>query len=262
LKKNKVPEKIFGAIVPHAGYVFSGSCASHAYSELVNVKQPVTFVILGTDHTGKANAEFSVSFEDFLTPFGKVKNEISFSQSLVNNKEIIHDEIPHKFEHSIEVQVPFLQFCLKNSSILKKPSFSIVPVIVSTDNYEELLRFSKILVELIKKQKNSVVLIASSDFTHYGPNYGFIPFRLDNQTRNKIYSLDNQAIEKILRLDSKGFYEQAKKSTICGLSPITILIETTRLLKAKKAELLKYYTSGDICDDYENAVGYASLIIY
>ncbi len=252
LKKKKVFEKIFGAIVPHAGYVFSGPCASHVYASTINVKQPITFVILGTNHTGIANAEFSVSFDSFLTPLGIAKNEISFSQALVNENTIQQDEAPHRLEHSIEVQLPFIQLCFKN--------FKIVPVIVSTKNYKELIKFSNRLAELIKKQKNSVVVIASSDFTHYGPNYGFVPFPLNNQTKDNLYKMDNQVIKNILSLDPKTFYEQAEKSTVCGLSPITIAIETSKLLGAKKAELLKYYTSGDVIGDYKNAVGYASLI--
>jgi MEMO1 family protein len=252
LVKNNTSEKVFAAIVPHAGYVFSGYCATHVYASLMNTKEPITFIILGTNHTGLANAPFSVSFEDFQTPLGTIKNETSLSQQLINNKDIIQDEAPHKLEHSIEVQLPFLQYCFKN--------FSIVPIIVSTDNYLELKKFSRILAELIKKQKNSVVLIASSDFTHYGPNYNFIPFPLNKKTKQNLYSLDHQAIEKIISFDSKGFYEQAEKSTICGKSPITITIETSKILGAKKAKLLKYYTSGDIVHDYENSVGYASLI--
>jgi len=256
-QKTRTQEEIFSIIVPHAGYIFSGPCASHAYSSLKSslekTKEPITFIILGTDHTGKSSSSFSVSFEDFSTPLGIAKNNLEFSKSLVNNSLVLHDELPHQSEHSIEVQLPFLQYYFKN--------FNIVPVITSTDNYQELKKFSVKLSELVKKQKNPTVIIASGDFTHYGPNYGFIPFPFNRQTQEKLYNLDKDAIDKILELDSSAFFEKAKKSTICGISVITISIEFSKLLGAKKAKLLKYYTSGDIVHDYENSVSYASFVI-
>lgn len=248
------PRKIYSVIVPHAGYPFSAYCATHAYSRLYSVKEPVVFIIIGPNHTGVANAPFSISFEDFSTPLGIAKNDASLGLEITHaNRDIIEDEPAHTSEHSIEVQLPLIQNFFKN--------FSIIPIIASTQDYAKLTNLSKNLADMIKKQQKRVVLIASSDFTHYGPNYNFVPFPLDEKTKHNLYSMDKKVIDSIISLDTKGFYEQAKNSTICGLSPITIIVETSKLLGAKKAELLKYYTSGDIVQDYRNAVGYASLIL-
>lgn len=256
-------EKIYSIIVPHAGYAFSGPCATHAYAELLknikeDAKEEKTFIILGPNHTGQSESFFSLSLEDFETPLGIIKNNTDFSLALIKQdkfKIIKKDETAHEQEHSIEVQLPFLQYCLKK--------FKIVPIVCSTQDYEKVISLSRILVETIKKQKNpeNFIILASSDLTHYGPNYGFVPFAFDKETKNKLYALDKGIIDQIIKLDSKSFFEKAKKSTVCGLSPITIAIESSKLLGAKQVKLLKYYSSGDIIQDYENSVGYASLVI-
>lgn len=187
-----------------------------------------------------------------------MKNNTDFSLALIkeDKEEIIKkDEIAHEQEHSIEVQLPFLQYCLKK--------FKIVPIVCSTQDYGKVISLSRTLVKTIKKQKNpeNFIILASSDLTHYGPNYGFVPFAFDKETKKNLYALDKGIIDQIIKLDSKSFFEKAKKSTVCGLSPITIAIETSKLLGAKTCKLLKYYVSGDVVSDYQNAVGYASLII-
>ncbi len=260
-KNKKNIQRIFSIIVPHAGYAFSGYCASHAYAELVKLdpKKDTTFIILGPNHTRQSNADFSVSLEDFQTPLGPVINHSEFSQELINQEKLVkHDESAHEQEHSIEVQLPFLQYIFKK--------FMIIPIVCSTQDYKKLDTFAKSLSELIKKQEKKnpnlqFVIIASSDFTHYGPNYDFVPFPLNQETKKNLYKFDKQVIDQITQLNSKAFFTQAKKSTICGLSTITIAIETSKLLGAKTCQLLKYYSSGDIIQDYENSVGYASLVI-
>lgn len=253
-----VHERKYGLIVPHAGYPYSGECASHAYKSLVEVKKsdlPETFIILGPNHTGHGQAVFSLSLENFETPLGLVENDTEFGEKLIEESSPLaqKDEIAHQFEHSIEVQLPFLQFCYN----MMKKEFKIVPIIVSTIDYDNCVKIAKIIAKIAKEQKKKVCVIASSDFTHHGPSYGFIPFTKD--IKNNLYTLDRNAINKILKLDSKGFHELAIKSTICGLSTIVVCIEASKALGAKKASLLKYYTSGDVLGDYANAVGYASI---
>jgi len=261
LKVRNKKEKIFSVIVPHAGYAFSGYCASHAFAELIKLdkEKDTTFIILGVDHTGKTNADFSVSLEDFRTPLGIVINHSDFSNQLLDKEKLLkNDEQAHENEHSIEVQLPFLQYSLKR--------FRIVPIICSTQDYQKLIEFSESLSETIKNQEKEnpnlqFVIIASSDLTHYGPNYGFLPFPLNDKTPKKIYDLDKDIIDSIIKLDPQDFFNKANKSTVCGISTVTVAIETSRLLGAKSGKLLKYYTSGDILLDYGNSVGYASLVI-
>ena len=137
-----------------------------------------------------------------------------------------------------------------NGKVLQGLDAKIVAVMVSSDI--DLLRTAAQAAEVIGDTK----VIASSDFTHYGPNYGYQPFRAN--VKENMYSLDRKAIELITKFDTEGFLDYARNSTICGKLPIAFMMELIKG-KVKKAELLKYYTSGDIADDYTNAVGYASI---
>lgn len=249
--------KIIGAIAPHAGYDYSGMCASHVYKELAG-NFPDTFIILGTNHSGRGNALFALSLEDFETPIGIVKNDKTLGNALIeagSSEGLQQDETAHKYEHSIEVQLPFLQFV---SNTMKK-DFSIVPIVVSTMDFDSCAKAAEIISNVSKMYGRQVCVIASSDFTHYGMSYGFLPFK--ENVRKNLYDLDRRSINHILKLDAKLFYQEATKTTICGTAPIVVLIELCKHLGAKRARLLKYYTSGDVTKDYANAVGYASIAI-
>ncbi len=233
-------KEIRGIICPHAGYAYSGPCAAHSYKEIAESKKPDVFIILGTSHAGLGN---SVSIEDWLTPLGVARVDKEFAKALVKNG-IGHDEAAHEEEHSIEVQIPFLQYIFDE--------FLFVPVLVS-DYKSASVAIKKVIAETGK----SAVVIASSDFTHYGSTYGYIPFKTD--VKKKIYALDAGAIRHITEMDAEGFLDYADKTdaTICGKMPIAAMLNC---IKAGKAELLKYYTSADIsCKDYSLAVGYASI---
>jgi hypothetical protein len=259
----KVPlkeRKIYGCIVPHAGYIYSGACASHAYKELAELNKksfPDTFIILGPDHSGYGKAFFSLTFDDFETPLGIIKNDTELGAKILQETSHLglqEDKQAHKYEHSLEVQIPFLQFVAK---IVKK-EFKIVPIIISTLEYDKLIALGSKLGELCKDK--NVYIIASSDFTHYGYNYGFLPFPA-SEAKTRLKELDRKAINYILKLDSKAFYEEAIKTTICGSGAIVTAIEACKKMGSKKASLLKYYTSAEISKDYSSAVGYASIIL-
>lgn len=253
--------KIKGVIVPHAGYEYSGMCASHVYRELAG-NFPEIFIILGPNHTGHGKVPFSLSLEDFETPLGVVKNDQELGNALIeagSSLGLQQDESAHKFEHSIEVQLPFLQFI---ANMMKK-DFSIVPIVISTIDFEACTKVAGIITEVLKNQEKpkQVCIIASSDMTHYGMSYGFLPFPVNENTKRNLHDLDRKSINQILKLDTKAFYEEATKTTICGAAPIIVCIEICKQLGAKKARLLKYYTSGDVMKDYGNAVGYAGIVI-
>jgi len=242
--KNKENDLI-GVIAPHAGYVFSGPCAAWAYKEIAESKLPDTYILLGLSHQGFGTC---VSLEDWETPLSIVKNDKEFGDKL----DIKQDEKAHAMEHSIEVQIPFLQFA-------NKENFKVVPIIVSQDmDYKEI---SEKIYEVIKALKRKVCIIASSDFTHYGVNYGYFPFQ--NNVRENLDKLDNGAIKHIEKLDAFKFldYIETTKATICGKIPIAVALELSKKLGAKKAELLKYYNSGDISKDYGSMVGYGAIKI-
>ncbi|MBC8495662.1 AmmeMemoRadiSam system protein B [archaeon] len=254
-KNNNKSKKIIGAICPHAGYLFSGPCQAHSYKAIAGSTQSELYLFIGLSHAGFNS---SISQEDWETPLGIIKNHKEFGNQLSKNTNIPIDEVPHMNEHSIEVQIPFLQFIHKyNKHNQRDLKFSAL--IISHDrDYKEV---SKAIAETIKQSNKKICIIASSDFTHYGVNYGYLPFT-ENKKEN-LHKLDNSAIAHILNIDPYGFLEYAneKKATICGKLAIATLLETCKLLGANKTELLSYYSSGDLTNDYDNSVGYASIIV-
>ena len=251
--KRDKDRRIFGVIAPHAGYIYSGACAAWAYKEIAESAFPEMFIILGTSHSGLGGT--AASMDDWKTPLGAVKPHRKFMEQLLKYPNFISDRLAHVQEHSIEAQLPFLQFACRD----KKSSLRIVPVNIAPDGlYEDV---AKDLVRAILSFGKRVVIIASSDFTHYGLSYGFMPFK--HEVKEHMYNLDRKAIHFINNLDAAGFLKYVEESgaTICGAMPIAVLLEVSRLMKVKSAELLHYYTSGDVTGDYTNSVGYASLVV-
>ena len=243
---SKKGKNIIGVICPHAGYVFSGACQAFSYKEIGESEVPDLYVMLGLSHSGFNSC---ISVEDWETPLGVVNVDKEFGEKVADVCGLPIDEVAHQNEHSIEVQLPFLQYVSKD--------FKILPIMIGPDI--DIKRFAENFKDVLDQTKKNVIFIASSDFTHYGVNYGFVPF--SSNVKDNLYKLDKKAIDQILKLDSDGFLDLASKSTICGQYPIAALIEISKLLGAKKVELLKYYTSGDIVKDYSNSVGYASITI-
>jgi len=249
LPVSKRQGKIQAVISPHAGYMFSGPCAAWAYKALGEAEFADVYVILGVDHSGYGKTCYST--EGFETPFGLVRVDLDFAKLVSEKCGITSDPEGHAFEHSIEVQLPFLQFVSKD----RLNELKILPIIVSSDiDYKEL---GLGLKEAIMDSKKNICIIVSSDFTHYGRNYHFIPFSTDVQKR--LYDLDEGAIGFIKRVDAKGLvnYIADTGATICGVLGIAVLLCA---IKSSKIRLLQYYTSGDIAGDYKNSVGYASIL--
>jgi len=235
----KIPNPI-AIVSPHAGYEYSGKAAAAVYYSIQNTKCK-NFIILCPNHT-RRGSPVSLSAVDWETPLGTVKVNKKFIQKLSTNYPV--DESAHEGEHSLEVQLPFLQYFLKD--------FKIVPISLSSLSFQECEELAKHLSKL------NALVIASSDFTHYGFSFGFLPF-LTNVKEN-LEKLDSKAIDLIKSIDAKSFYEYSKDITICGRFPITVSILFSRLKGAKKAELISHYSSGDLSGDYSHCVDYASLI--
>jgi len=241
-----------GVVSPHAGYQASGPAAAWVYKEIAESKLPSCFVILGPNHTGIATSKVSTTLANWETPFGPVKADRGFAREIMSKCSFVKDDYKaHANEHSIEVQLPFLQFA--NKDVLKK--IKIVPLIMS--DYD--LQLCRDLGEAIVDINEDICIIASSDLTHYGPSYQYLPF-LDNKKEN-MYKLDGGAIEFIKKRDTKGFleYVNSKRATICGTGAIAVCMEVMKNLGVKEGQLLNYYTSGDILKDYTNAVGYSAI---
>jgi hypothetical protein len=250
LPVKKRDKEIIGIIAPHAGYVYSGAGQAWCYKEIGESKLADVYVIIGTNHS---SIRTCVTKEDFETPFGIVRVNGEFAETLMKHINIKEDNRVHNNEHSIEVQLPFLQFV--NRDYLKQ--IRIVPIAVSSDiRYEDLARA---IVETASELDKKICVICSSDFTHYGINYGYMPFH--DKIKENLENLDMGAIKYIKDLDSFGFvnYVEETGATICGYSAIAVFIEIAKLMKASM-EVLHYYTSGDVIKDYSSAVGYGSIV--
>ena len=223
-----------GAVVPHAGYVYSGQVAAHVYAALPTAE---TYVIIGPNHRGIGSA-VALSQETWSTPLGEVEVDKEIVDALSANIEV--DEIAHQYEHSIEVQLPFLQYRFKD--------FKIVPICMGLQDENTAREVSIDLANALRGR--DVIVLASSDFTHYEP---------DKVAREK----DHLGIEAILGLDTSKFYSRIyeRRISVCGYGPIAVILETTKALGAEKGKLLKYATSGDITGDKSSVVGYAAIAI-
>jgi AmmeMemoRadiSam system protein B len=226
-----------GAVVPHAGYMYSGKTAAHVYSALPNAD---TFILIGPNHTG-LGSPVSVSSETWSTPLGEVKSDLDLVKALP--KKIIDiDEIAHSHEHSIEVQLPFLQH--------RFIDFKIVSICMGMQDEETALEVGAEISEAVLKLKKKVVIIASSDFSHYKPE--------------KIAREDDAYfIEPILALDTGKFYRHLYERTanVCGYGPIAAMLIASKSLGAKRVVLLDYSTSGDTTRDLSAVVGYAGIVV-
>ncbi|MGM5482425.1 MAG: AmmeMemoRadiSam system protein B [Nanobdellota archaeon] len=247
--KTKNYGSVRGAVVPHAGIMFSGMCAAHSYKAIRESGEYDTFVLIGFSHGQLESNQIVTTNENWETPMGVVHCDTQLVDELVKDERIVIDKKAMQYEHSIEVQLPFLQY------LYSKPQ--ILPLLVSQNcDFAEL---AKEINKVITKFERKVCCIASSDFTHYGPSFGFVPFEKD--VKKNIFKLDQGAIEEIKILSVKGFldYLQSTAATICGRNSIALLLELLTN-NVNRIELLKYYTSGDLLDDYTNSVSYASII--
>jgi len=245
-------ENLLGVIAPHAAYQFSGICQAWAYKEIAESTFPKTFIILGPNHIG-IGPDIAVSAEKWETPIGEVRNNLKLAEELKKHPIIEIDEEPHLQEHSIEVQLPFLQYA--NRDNLDK--LRILPILIKNINLET----AKKLGEILSKTEDTTVIV-SSDFTHYGPTYSYTPFAYN--IKENIKNLDTQAINLIKELNTENFLDfiQKTKATICGAAPIAVLLEYLKRKNCEQKNLLCYYTSGNMLKDHKNSVSYASMSFY
>jgi AmmeMemoRadiSam system protein B len=234
---------IKGGVVPHAGYEYSGPIAAHVFNALAEDGFPETFVVIGGH---PAHGEAVITTETFVTPLG----EVSVDKDLAREMNIEENLNVHAYEHAIEVQLPFLQHL--------KPDIKFVPVLMPSMDLELAEETGKKIAKAIKGK--DVVILASTDFTHAGPNYDQLPskgLRIDEFVKKQ----DELAIEAILELSPTRLFEEIKKNEIsmCGGGSVATMLFALEKM-AKSAELLKYATSYDIWPT-SSAVGYGAIIV-
>ncbi|UCH72466.1 MAG: MEMO1 family protein [Thermoplasmatales archaeon] len=254
-KIGKGAKNIKGLVVPHAGYIYSGPIAAYSYYCVSNNGFADTFVIIGPNHTGMGS-DVSIMTEGFWeTPLGKVKINKILAEKLC--KDVVKkDETAHMYEHSIEVQLPFLQFCADGKK------FDFVPISIGLQDFKTSQEVGKILADAIKDAKNNIVIIASSDFSHVGFNYMSMPppgMKVDKYTEKQ----DKLAIDKILEMNPESLIDVIRENniTMCGYGPVAAMLIASKMLEAKTVELLKYGTSYEV-QPGSSCVGYGALAIY
>jgi MEMO1 family protein len=232
------PRNIIGLVAPHAGYMASGPVAAHAYHALARDGVIDTAVIVGPNHTGYGSAISVWSTGAWTTPLGNARVDEQLARQLIGGV-VRSDESAHIYEHSVEVQVPWLQH-------LYGDKIAIVPVAVLAQDGDT----ARELGEALSRLQGNIVLIASTDFTHYEPQ--------DSAARK-----DSDVIEAIRNLDSTDMYRRLgeQDSSMCGYGPVAAVVHAAQLRGATRTELLKYATSGDVIGDFSRVVGYASIAL-
>lgn len=233
-------EDVIGLVCPHAGYVYSGPVAGATVSR---IKMKDTFIIMGPNHTGLGQPFAIMTEGAWQTPLGDIEIDSELARRLVGGSAYLEeDSLAHQREHSIEVQLPFLQYF--------KRDFKIVPIVLSHASGGIYKDIGRELAQAIRETERGVVILASSDMTHY-------------ESQASAERKDKSAIEAILKLDADELMERITRQsiTMCGYAPVLALISAARTMGARRAELVRYQTSGDTTGDFAAVVGYAGIII-
>jgi len=236
------PGPAIGAIVPHAGYIYSGAVAGSVFTR---VTVPSRTVILCPNHTGFGPPLSIMCRGVWQTPSGTLPIDVELADALMSaNPDLVEDSKAHRFEHAIEVQIPFLQHGQRSQDTC------FVPIVIGTSAWDSLERLGKALAETISQVDRTTLILASSDMNHY---------ESDAVTRVK----DARAIEPILRLDARGLHETVRREGIsmCGAGPAAAMLVAAKLLGASQAKLVKYSTSAEVSKDFNRVVGYAGVTV-
>jgi MEMO1 family protein len=233
------PVRARACLVPHAGYVYSGHLAG---AVLARIALPRKMIVLGVRHYPRGEPAAILSSGAWRTPLGDAPVDDSLAEALKKACPLLReDSVAHSREHSLEVQLPFLQ--------VLAPEFTFVPVALGTIEFESLVSVGQALGQVLGSLKEDVLLITTSDLNHY-----------EDEATTEIK--DHQAIEQLLALNARGLYDTCRNGDIsmCGLGPAVAMITALNLLGAKRSELVKHATSADVSGDREAVVGYAGML--
>ncbi len=233
-------QTIIGLVCPHAGYMYSGPVAAHAYHDLAADGKPDIVVLFGPNHTGYGSALSLMKDGVWRTPLGDLEIDTVTADLILKESSVIDvDDSAHTYEHSIEVQLPFLQY-------LYGSAFKFVPICFLMQDLESSREVGLAVAKALSG-KNGLV-IASSDMTHYEPH-------------QRAEQKDRMATNAAVKMDEELYFSTVETYSIstCGYGPMVAAITASKLLGAKKARLLCYKTSGDITGDFSSVVGYASM---
>jgi MEMO1 family protein len=240
--ENKLTSRnVKACLVPHAGLMFSGHVAGAVFS---SVRIPKKVVILGVRHRPPGSPAAIVSRGAWRTPLGDAEIDYELAEKLRAACPLLtEDAMAHSKEHSLEIEVPFLQ--------VLNPDFRFVPIALGTAHFETLVTVGQAIGDVLAGEKDEVLLVTSSDLNHYED---------DATTRVK----DRKAIEQLLSMDARGLYDVCRKEEIsmCGLGPAVAMLTALQVLKSSNAELIRYATSADRSGDPSAVVGYAGMVFW
>jgi AmmeMemoRadiSam system protein B len=234
------PRRVLGLVAPHAGYVYSGACAGLVYGR---VRLGETVIVLGVNHRGRGAPMALDGHDSWQTPLGRIEIDSGLRSRLERASGLFTvDSDAGLLEHSLEVQVPFIQAV--------RPGARILPVTVAAQRLPDLLAAGHEIAGLLE-ERGDITLVASSDMSHYIP-------------AARARELDFMAIERMLQLDAPGLYRTVAENRIsmCGVAPAVIMLAAAREAGATAAELVCYTNSGEVSGDFREVVGYASLIVH
>lgn len=240
---NVVRERVIGAVVPHAGFVYSGHVAAAAYER---IERPDRWIILSPNHTGYGSRAAINAAGRWLTPLGAMEVDGALARELMAENALLEeDERAHRREHSLEVQLPFLQYL--------EADVPFVPICLSLPSFERCRQTGEAIAAVVARRREAgetVSILASSDMNHY-----------ENQSIT--IEKDARAIERIVALDPEGLWETVQRNdiTMCGIIPSTVMLVAAIALGARRAELVRHATSGDVTGDMSAVVGYASVVV-
>ncbi len=233
--------RVLGIVSPHAGYVYSGRIAGAAYGAIA---VPGTVVILGPNHHGFGVPAAIYPVGEWVTPLGSVAIDKRLSALVQQHVPFVEtDTSSHRFEHSLEVQLPFLQYC--------RPDVKIVPLCLGFGDYERCRLLGEGIAKAIGEIGEDVLIVASSDMTHY-------------ESADAARAKDELAIAEVLALHPEELLRICRKHniTMCGVVPTAVMLVAARALGATRAELMRYATSGDVTGDNSQVVAYAAIAVY
>ena len=242
LGAHRGPERAVGAVMPHAGYIYSGSVAGQTAA---SIPIPRNVIILGPNHTGIGPAVSVFPSGSWRMPFGDVPVNNSMAEIQLERCELaVPDEMAHLREHSIEVQLPFLYY---GGNL----DLCILPITLSMLGKEECRLLGKAVGDVISGQEKDILMIASSDMTHY-------------ESHESARAKDSEAIARILDLDPDGLLDivHGRGISMCGVIPTAVMLYASLFLGATEAKLIRYSTSGEVSGDYDQVVGYAGIVVH
>lgn len=238
--EEKIETPIYGLVAPHAGYMYSGHVAAHTYHQLSG-REYDTVVVISPSHRDFFHG-VSVYPGDYATPLGTVPVDRKLAEELIEaTSVVIPSELGHREEHGLEVQLPFLQYVLKD--------FVLLPLVMGEQDWETSTALGNVLAEILKNRR--ALIVASSDLSHYHP------VRQANH-------LDHVVIKDLEAFDEKRFHTDIRshQCEACGAGAILATMIASKQLNARHSKVLSYHTSGEVSGDYDEVVGYLSAVMF